>query len=595
MNKRILNVLLFGAMFFSGGTFFVSCSDDDNSDLENRVSVLEGLIDDIKSQLSKAITVGATVTNWDPDGRVITLSDGTKIDLGKMSEGGGGEASNITVGDGVIIVSIGGTEYALPFANVINSLVYCPESTDAILKIDQAANADGVIVRFLATPALSDDALSKAQITIADAREVKTRANSDFFTLKDLKADGDLIQATMRVWAATPGKTYTVAVHLSVPGATVSSNYFYVYVDENLHVETEDLSKEATLKGLENVVRNEDGSYTAILPDGTGEIPAFLSTVKFQEMITVEGVDKLSYELAPVDQQNESVQNNYDNLSANLSADGTWNCVKRPGTTGGEEGLLILAKDASDVTRAKVYIKVIDPLADLDLQELCGVVSNFEAELYGRDGRFLAPGKNELDIPAILSSWQTELPIRHSGDTFFEAYDNYNASTTATGALVYNDGSGQLVLGDYAKKYLGGSRGVFWYYRGFMLVVPETLATDGKYIDETGKYSAGEGYGYDTWASGNPADYANNPNFYDFRPGDEFRTVASFGLKMDEKTGVLTTPADYEGWGVRIALAAGFEYAYGVKNLCGKGQDMLGCLFINRRMAAENAKMPSKK
>ena len=66
--------------------FFVSCSDDDNSDLENRVSVLEGLIDDIKSQLSKAITIGATVTNWDAEKRIITLNNGTQIDLGSLSE-----------------------------------------------------------------------------------------------------------------------------------------------------------------------------------------------------------------------------------------------------------------------------------------------------------------------------------------------------------------------------------------------------------------------------------------------------------------------------------------------------------------------------
>lgn len=595
MNKRFLNALLCSALFFLSGTFFVSCSDDDNSDLENRVSVLEGLIDDIKSQLSKAITVGATVTNWDSDNRIITLNDGTKIDLGTLSEGGGGEASNITVGDGVIIISIGGVEYALPLATTVNSLVYCPESIDPVIYIDQAANVNGVTVRFLATPALSADALSKAQITIADAREVKTRANSSFFKLKDLKADGDLIQATMKVWDATPGKIYTVAVYLSMPGTTISSNYFYVSVGDDISVVTEDLSVAPTFKGLEGAVQNEDGSWTAILPDGTGDVPAFLGSVKFQEMITVPGVEKLSYALAPADQQNESVRNNYSNLSANLSADGTWNCMKRPGTTGGEEGLLILAKDADDVTRAKVYIKVIDPLADIDFQALCGVEGNFEAELYGRDGRFVAPGKNELDIPTILNEWETEIPIRHSGDAFFVAYANYNVSTETTGSLVYNDGSGQLVLGDFAKKYLGGARGVFWYYRGFMLVVPETLATDGKYIDETGEYGGGEGYGYDTWGSGNPADYVNNPNFYSFRPGDEFRTVASFGWKMNEKTGVLTTPNEYEGWGVRVAFAAGFEYAYGVKSLCGKGADQLGMLFINRRAAAEDAKMPSKK
>lgn len=593
MNKRFLNALLCGALFFSSGTFFVSCSDDDNSDLENRVSVLEGLIDDIKSQLSKAITIGATVTNWDAEKRIITLNNGTQIDLGSLSSGG--EASNITLGDGVIIISIDGIDYALPLATAINSLVYCPESTDPIVYIDQATNQNGVTLRFLATPALSADALGKAKITIADAREVQTRANTSFFKVKDLKADGDLIQATIKVWDATPGKTYTVAVHLSMPGATISSNYFYVSVGADVEVITEDLSVAPELKGLDGTSQNEDGSWTATLPDGTGDVPAFLGTVKFQEMITIPGVDNLSYTLAPADQQNESVRNNYNNLSANLSADGTWNCVKRPGTTGGEEGILILVKDADDVTRAKVYIKVIDPLADIDFQALCGVEANFESELYGRDGRFFAPGVNELDVPATLAAYETEIPIRHTGDAFFMAYANYNVSTDATGSLVYNDGSGQLVLGDFAKKYLGGARGVFWYYRGFMLVVPETLATDGKYVDETGNYSGGEGYGYDTWGSGNPVDYVNNPDFYNFRPGDDFRTVASFGWKLNEKTGVLTTPADYEGWGVRIAFAVGFEYAYGVKSLCGKGADQLGMLFINRRVAAENAKMPSKK
>ena len=131
------------------GTFFVSCSDDDNSDLENRVSVLEGLIDDIKSQLSKAITIGATVTNWDAEKRIITLNNGTQIDLGSLSSGG--EASNITLGDGVIIISIDGIDYALPLATAINSLVYCPESTDPIVYIDQATNQNGVTLRFSAS------------------------------------------------------------------------------------------------------------------------------------------------------------------------------------------------------------------------------------------------------------------------------------------------------------------------------------------------------------------------------------------------------------------------------------------------------------
>ena len=256
MNKQFVNALLCGAMFFSTGTF-TSCNNDDIDDLKTRVSVIEVAIDDIKAQLSKAITVGSTVTKWDAEKRIITLSSGTQIDLGVLSSGG--EASNITVGDGVIIISIGGVEYALPMATAINSLVYCPESTNPIVTIDQAANKDGVTLRFLATPALSADALSKAKISIADAREVQTRANTSFFKLKDLKADGDLIQATMKVWDAAPGKTYTVAVHLSVPGATVSSNYFYVSVGADVTVITEDLSVAPELTGLDGAAANADG------------------------------------------------------------------------------------------------------------------------------------------------------------------------------------------------------------------------------------------------------------------------------------------------------------------------------------------------
>ncbi len=597
MKKQFLNALLYGALVFSGGTFFVSCGDDDNSDLENRVSVLEGLIDGIKEQLESAIKVGYTVTKYDADARKITLSDGTIIDLGAAGTGGGGgEASNITVGDGVIIVTIGDVEYALPLTTTLSSLVYVPESTDPVITIDQAANQDGVTLRFLATPALSADALSKATITVADAREVATRANSSFFKVKNLKADGDLIQATMKVWDATPGKTYTVAVHLSVPGATVSSNYFYVAVGADVEVETENLNVAPTLTGLlAGATQNEDKSYTATLSDAPGEAPAFLGTIKFQEMIAVEGAGKLSYSLAPAEMQNQSVRDNYANLSANLAADGTWTCTKRPGTTGGEEGILILAKNDDDVTRAKVYIKVVDPLADIDFSELCGIEGNFEAELYGRDGRFVGLGTQELNIPSIFQNNATEIPVRYgSSDAFFEAYTNYKISTEATGILVYND-DGQLVLSDYAQKCLGGGRGVFWYYRGFDLRVPETIATDGKYTDEYGTFDGGENYaGYDTWGSGNPADFVNNPNFYNF--GKEgMRPVAEFGWKMDEKTGVLTSPKDYTGYGVRFAFAAGFEYAYGVKSLCGKGADQLGMLFINRRAAPEGATMPAIK
>ena len=57
MNKRFLNALLFGAVVLSTGTF-TSCNNDDVDDLKSRVSVIEVAIDDIKTQLGKALMTG---------------------------------------------------------------------------------------------------------------------------------------------------------------------------------------------------------------------------------------------------------------------------------------------------------------------------------------------------------------------------------------------------------------------------------------------------------------------------------------------------------------------------------------------------------
>lgn len=591
MNKRFFNALLYGALVFSSGTFFVSCSDDDNSDLENRVSVLEGLIDDIKLQLSKAITVGATVTNWDAEKRIITLNDGTKIDLGA----GGGEASNITVGDGFIIISIGGTEYALPMATTVKSLVYCPEFTDGIVAMDGKGVA---VVRFLATPAVSADALSKATFTVADARLVETRAGEDLIKVTKQELEDDLIKVTLQGLGVEADKTYVVSLLMSQnEKPLVSSNYFYVKVADDFSFNSEELVDPKFEAAVTDATK-EGEFWVATLPDGNGDVPNFLGEFSFKDFVSVEG--DVVYELAPKSKQNQNVQDKYDFLKKCLSADGKWKMTGRPGTNcdpKGEDdadkpGLLVYLK-VNEVTKAKVYFKVIDPWKDLDFKALSGLPGNFEAELYGRSGEYVPVGKSELDIPAILNQWEELIPIRHTGDDWFNAFVKYDIKDANGNSLVYNDGT-KLVMSDDAKKMCKLSRGIFWYYRGVSIRVPETLAVDdGKYTDSKGnKHSGGEGFDdYDAWGSGNPADYASNPTGFYSTWGKYDYTVNNFPWTLSPE-GILTFTEDFPGYGMRLAFAAGLEYDYGVKDLTGAGADQFGMLFINRRVSADDAKMP---
>ena len=124
MNKRFFNALLLGAVVLSTGTF-VSCDNDVVDDLKSRVSVIEVAIDDIKTQLSKALMTGASITKVDESNGTytLTLSDGQKI----VIKPGGGNIS-IVVTDTEAIITIEGEEYILPLGSLVNSLIYSPET-----------------------------------------------------------------------------------------------------------------------------------------------------------------------------------------------------------------------------------------------------------------------------------------------------------------------------------------------------------------------------------------------------------------------------------------------------------------------------------
>ena len=589
MKKQFLNALLCGAMLLPTGVF-VSCSDD-HDDLEDRLVVVEGYLADIKATLSNALVTGASIISASQNadgGWTLKLSDGSTITIkgATTTSSGGGSSITVEPGAGYFKITVDGTEYTIPTGAAVNSLVYVPEYTDGKVVLGN----DGASVKFLATPAISADDLNGAEISIADAAELQTRGGSNLFKVTDKAIDGDYVKVGIKGIDAVAGKTYTVAIKLEISGSSISSNYFTVEVASDFSFVSEDLVTPTFGEAITDAAQLDGGFWVATLPDGTGEKPYFLSEFKFSDFVSIPETraGEVVYELAAADKQNGNVQAHYDVLKNSLSADGTWKLAGRPGTDcSGDEtqpGLLVLLK-VDDVTKAKVYWKIVDPIKDADFTG--GRTGNFEAE-WGGSEKYLECGAQEVDIPKILANWETEIPTIHGGkDNWFALWNDYSVANAADDMIIFNDG-GKLTVTEFGQKYCSNSRGVYWFFRGFAIYVPQSLATDGKYVDENDKeYSGGEGFGYDFWL-GQYNEYINDPVAF-------YSRIASWNVTMDEATGKLKLPDTYTGWGMRIAVDGGFEYDYGVKPIHGANSDQCGMLFFNRRVAPTDAKMPAGK
>lgn len=573
MKKQFWNALLCSAMVLSSGTF-VSCSDD-TDELESRITVLEGAYGDIKAQLSKALVTGASIisaTQDDVTGAwTLTLSDGSKVVLT-----GGGSAIQVEQGSGSFTITVDGTKYTIPTGASVNSLVYVPEYADGLVLLSN----DGADVKFLATPGISADALSKAEITVADALELQSRAGATLFKANGASVDGAYIKVNLKGIGAEAGKSYSVAIKLDINGTAISSNYFTVKVSDDFSFNAEDLGG-VTVKADYSPADLAEG-FKAMTIDGAVLSGSFNFKNLFSEL-----PENAEFQVASQGSQpGGKAQEKYDMLRKSLALDGTWKFVERPGTNFNENeerpGFLIHVL-ANDVVKAKIYVVINDPIAAIDFTG--GRTGNFEAE-WGGTEKYLNVGKQEIDIPKILQNWETEIPTIHGGkDNWFALWPNYMVKTAQDDIIIYNDG-GKLKVDDYAKKYMAHSHGVYWFYRGFAIYVPASLAPDGKYLADNGKeYSAGEGYDVDNWMG--------QLDLND--PDSHYAAVAQWGFTMNTETGVLTTPESYTGYGLRIAIGCRFEYDYGVKDLYGAGADQMGMLFFNRRVAPTDATMPSKK
>lgn len=159
-------------MALSSMSMMVSCSDDDVDDLKSRVTVIEGMLGEIKQQLADSQVNGATILKAEQDANdvwTLTLSDGKVIKITPTSGGSGGSEVSVDVNSENVIIKIGEQEYVFRKGAIINSLIYVPEYQDGEVHI----GADGIAeVSFRATPEISADQLDDLTFIVGEAHEL---------------------------------------------------------------------------------------------------------------------------------------------------------------------------------------------------------------------------------------------------------------------------------------------------------------------------------------------------------------------------------------------------------------------------------------
>ena len=151
-----------------------------------------------------------------------------------------------------------------------------------------------------------------------------------------------------------------------------------------------------------------------------------------------------------------------------------------------------------------------------------------------------------IDIQNTFTNWEEDYAeITHRGKSFLEnwANANYQVQTADGETVLFCDGN-TLVMDDIAKKYAQFSRGIYWYFRGISILVPEAY---GKWMNPaTGK----EVNGGDEIVGGFNDAHREDPEVY------EAGFAKYGGVTMDQKTGKITLNDTYTGYGFRFAIAA---------------------------------------
>ena len=561
MNKRFFNALLLGAVVLSTGTF-VSCDNDDVDDLKSRVSVIEVAIDVIKTQLSKALMTGASITKVDESNGTytLTLRDGQKI----VIKPGGGNIS-IVVTDTEAIITIEGEEYILPLGSLVNSLIYSPETIDGIVEIGNTATT----VNFLARPALKS--LDGAEFTIAESHVLTRAADGEQFKVSgDVTLEGDFIKVPIKALGeAEAGKTYAVSLQLNLKGTIIGSNYFTVKVSDDFSSIAEDLGG-VTIKADYNPQDLADG-FKEMTINGLD----LLKDLNFKDLFS-ELPERAEFAIAAASKQpGGKAQEKIEMLKSSLKADGTWKFSERPGTSFNENtdrsGFLINVL-ADDIVKAKIYVVVTDPLAvvadDVFKGSLKGLgephVEYGEMPAEGtNEGApvVFAPGVNSLNLYDVIANGKLSLKHGEGGAKIVEALQGYIAEVDGDN-LVYSDGS-SLVVDDFGKQLQGN---VVYYNR--QTSIASSQRRSWTMSDDEKKAFAGA---------------ECNGEILNGFDGLNGSTMVANGLKITNEGNFETTEA-YGGWALRVGFGVRFEYAYGSRDI---SDGCLCFLWINRRDCAE--------
>ncbi len=566
MKKHYFNALLLGTVFCSTG-FLVSCNNDDIDELKSRVSVIEVAIDDLKSQLSKALMTGQSITE------VVKSEDGTWTI--KLSGGGdpiiispavgGGSNISVTVTDTEAIIIVDNEEYRLPLGSKVSSLVYVPEYVDAMVEIGN----EPVEVRFLARPALND--LAGAQFSIAESHELKTRAadGEEFGVRGDARIEGDYIIVPIKALGVEAGKTYAVSLQMNIGGTVIGSNYFNVKISNDFSFKSEEIGG-YTIKAAYNPIELADG-FCEITVDGKDLLT---SITNFKDLFD-ELPENAQFRIAAQNKQPEGdAQNKWGLLNASLKADGSWAFSERPGTSfnkeDGQSGFLVNVV-ADDVVKAKIYVKIVDPLASISDDVFKGSLKGLgephveygEATVDGSEGApiIVQPGANKLNLYDIIANNKLSLKHGDNGAKVVEAFSGYAAEIDGEN-LVYSDGA-TLVVGDLGKQL----QGKVVYYNRQTSIASSQRRSWAMSEDEKKVFAGAE---------------CNGEILGGF-DGLNGSTMKANGLFVTED-GFFETTEAYKGWALRVGYGVRFEYAYGSRDI---SDGCLCFLWINRRDCAE--------
>lgn len=561
MNKRFFNALLLGAVVLSTGTF-ISCNDDDIDDLKSRVSVVETAVGELEAELATALKTGASIVKVEENNGTytLTLSDNQKI----VIQPGGGNIS-ITVTDTEAIITVNGTKYTLPLGSKVNSLIYSPETVEGVVEIGNA----GATVKFLPRPALTS--IEGAEFTIAESHMLTRAADGEQFKVNgaaELK-DGFIVVSIKALGEAEAGKTYAVSLQMKFGGTVIGSNYFNVRVSDDFSAVAEDLGG-VTIKADYAPKDLADG-FKEMTVNGLD----LLTDLNFKNLFS-ELPENAEFAVASSSKQPDGkAQEKQGMLSKSLGSDGTWKFIERPGTSFNENadrpGFLINVL-ADDVVKAKIYVIVVDPLADVDFRG--NLVGKFGAHLeYGEpnpeggegEGIALAIGANKIDLSKILTAGTFSL--MHDQGAFVEVFKNYSIKV-GDEEILYNDGSKVVADAAALAKYAKLSRGLHWFNiqtsvassqrRGFEM--PESEA------DKIAKYGG-----------------VCNGEIIKGWDGISVDDMAALGIKITDD-GFFETTEAYGGWALRVGMGFEFEYDYGMKAI---SEGCLAYIWFNRRKSAE--------